>query len=126
MMEPEPPLQHDTSEKRKALTYRVRGIPSGVDSIALRKNLETVLETRRLCVDSLAPSLIGREGQVATVRIPNSSTLSESLDEWRVPAGPTLGVVVDNKSERVLVIDTHFLGLTPLYSPASHTEHNLE
>ena len=125
-MEPKPPLQHDTSEKRKALTYRVRGIPSGIDSITLRKYLDTILETRRLCVDSLAPNLIGREGQVATVRIPNSSTLSESRDEWRIPAGRTLGVVAENKSERVLAIDTHFIGFTPLYSPASPTEHNLE
>lgn len=75
-MESEPPLQHDTSEKRKDLTYRVRGIPSGVDKLALGKGLKTILESQDVNVDSLAQSSIRREGQVATIRVANSAKLS--------------------------------------------------
>lgn len=125
-MESEHSLQHDTSEKRKNLTYRVRGIPYGVETIALRKSLEVLLESQSVNVDSLARSSIRREGQVATIRVVNSAKLSDPRDEWRIPAGRTLALDADDKSEPVLAIDTHFLGFTPLYSPTSDIEHNLE
>ena len=124
-MEPEPHLSNDISESRKTLTYRVRGIPSGVDVDALRKGLEVLLETQRLHVDSLAPSPIRRAGQVATIRVANSVKLSDICDEWRTPAGRTLAVDTNDRGELVLAIDTHFLGFTPLYSPPSD-KHNLE
>ena len=80
-MESEPSLQHDTSEKLKNPTYRVRGIPYGVEITALRKSLEVLLESQGVYVDSLAQSSIRREGQVATIRVVNSAKLSDPRDE---------------------------------------------
>ena len=123
-MELEPPLR--SSQTRKDLTYRVQGIPLSVDIIALQKALGVLLETQDLRVGSLAPSLITRQGQVATVRIAKSPKLPDTHDEWNIPAGRTLVVETENNSERMLSIDTHFRGLTPLYSPASDIDHSLE
>ena len=125
-MESEPPLQHDTSEKRKDLTYRVRGIPFGIDKIVLGKGLQAILESQEVNVDSLAQSSIRREGQVATIRVANSAKLSDPRNEWQIPAGCALAVNADDKSEPVLAVDAHFLGFTPLYSPTSDVEHKLE
>ena len=111
---------------RKTLTYRVRGIPLSVEIETLRKGLEVFPETQDSRVDSLAPSSVARQGQVATIRIANSVKLPDSHEEWRIPAGRTLTVDTNNKSECVLTFDAHFGGFTPLYSPASETEHSLE
>lgn len=125
-MESERPRQDDYSEKRKDLTYRVRGIPCGVDKIALRKGLKAILESQDVNVDSLAQSSIRREGQVATIRVATSAKLSDPRDEWRIPAGRALAVDANDKSEPVLAVDAHFLGFTPLYGPTSDVEHSLE
>ena len=125
-MEPQPSLHHNNSENRKAFTYRVRGIPLSVDITTLQKSLEVLLETHDLHVDSLAPSSIRRQGQVATMRVVNCKRLPETHDEWRIPAGSTLVGEQDAKRERMLVIDCHFRGFTPLYSPASNNDHSLE
>lgn len=114
------------TEKRKDLTYRVRGIPYGVEIIALGKGLQVILESQDVNVDSLAQSSIRREGQVATIRVANSAKLSDPRDEWRIPAGRALAVDADDKSEPVLAIDAHFLGFTPLYSPTRDVEDNSE
>ena len=124
-MEPQLPLPHNIVERRRTLTYRVRGIPLNVDITALQKGLELLLETQDVRVDSLALSSIGRQGQVATIRVTGSAKLPDTHDEWRIPTGRTLVVDVDT-CERTLVIDTHFQGFTPLYSPASDTDHSLE
>ncbi len=117
-MEPQPRLLHTNSEIRKTLTYRVRGIPLSVNIEALRKGLEVLLETQDVRVDSLAPNSIGRHGQVATIRIANSAKLPDIIrNGLRVAAG---------QDERMLTLDTHFHGFTPLYSPAGDIEHSLE
>ena len=125
-MEPQPPLHHNNAESRKTLTYRVRGIPLSVDLSGLRKGLEILFETQDLQVDSLAPSSIRRQGQVATIRVVNSAKLPDIHGEWRVPAGRTLVVQINDMSETMLVIDRHFRGFTPLYSPASDNDHSVE
>ena len=125
-MEAQSPLHHKTSGTRKTLTYRVRAIPLSVDIAALRKGLEVLLETHDLHVDSLARSSIRRQGQVATIRVANSQKLPDIQDEWRILAGRTLTVETGDKSERMLAIDTHFRGFTPLYSPARGIDHSLE
>ena len=115
-----------SSKPRKDLTYRVQGIPLSANITSLQKALELLLETQDLRVESLAPSSITRQGQVATVRIANSAKLPDSHNEWRIPTGRTLIGETGSHSERMLSIDTHFRGLTPLYSPASDIDHSLE
>ena len=78
--------------------------PYGVDIIALRRDLEVLLETQLLSVDSLVRSSIRRQGQVATVRVAKSAKLSGQRDEWRILAGRALAVDADNKSALVIVI----------------------
>ena len=112
------------SENHSTLTYRVRGILPGVDNTTLQKGLELLLETQDLHVDSLVPTSIGRQGQVATIRVANSAKLPSTHDEWRIPPGRTLGA--DSNDKRLLAIDTHFRGFTPLYSPANDTERSFE
>lgn len=125
-MEPQSSHLRNSSENRKTLTYRVRGIPLSVDITSLHKSLEVLLESQDLHVDSLVPSSIRRQGQVATTRVTTSAKLPGTHDEWRIPTGRTLIAESNGKRERILVIDTHFQGFTPLYSPASNTEHSLE
>lgn len=125
-MEPQPPQLRNSPGSGKTLTYRVRGIPLNVNVTSLHKSLEVLLESQEVLVDSLVPSSNRRQGQVATIRITTSAKLSGTRDEWRIPTGHTLIAEPNDKSERILVIDTHFQGFTPLYSPASNTEHSLE
>ena len=125
-MEPQHPLQHDSSDSRKTLTYRVRGIPLSLHITALQESLKKLLESQDIRVDSLAPSSITRQGQVATIRVADSKKLPDSQDEWRIAAGRTFVAEADNKREQTLVIDSHFRGFTPLYSPASDADHSLE
>ena len=112
------------SKTRSNLTYRVRGILPSVDITTLQKGLELLLETQDLHIDSLVPTSIGRQGQVATIRVASPVKLPSTHDEWLLPPGPTL--VANPNNKRLLAIDTHFRGFTPLYSPASDTELNLE
>ena len=117
-MELQSPLGSENPGRCKLLTYRVRGIPARDDAVAVQKFLETLLETQDVYIDSLAPSSISRQGQVATIRVANSPKLSVTQDQWRIPYGP--------RSERMLAIDVHFRGFTPLYSPATDAPHSLE
>ena len=123
-MELQRPLH--SSQIRKDLTYRIQGINMSVDISSLQKDLELLLETQDLSVESLAPSSITRQGQVATVRIADSAKLPNTNDEWHLPTDHTLIMETGNNSKRMLSIDTHFLGFTPLYSPASDMDHSLE
>ena len=123
---PQLPLHSDKSESGGSLTYRVRGIPSSVGVVALQEGLKVIFETQNLHVDSLAPSSTRRQGQVATIRVSHSAKLPDTQDEWRVPAGSILAANADDKTARMLAVDTHFHGFTPLYSPASDTEPSLE
>lgn len=122
-METQLPLHSDKSETRKSLTYRVRGIPLNVDTVALRDGLKIILETQDLDVDSLVPSSIRRQGQVATIRVANSVKLPATQNKLRIPVN-RFGT--DDDSERELVVDTLFHGFTPLYSPPSDAEHSLD
>ena len=115
-----------SSKTRKDLTYRVQGVPLSVNITSLQKALELLLETQDLRVESLAPSSITRQGQVATVRIANSTKLPNTHNEWHIPTGHTLIGETRSNSEPMLSIDTHFRGFTPLYSPASDIDHSLE
>ena len=112
------------SENRKGLTYRVRGIPPSVDIEALQKGLELLFETQDLQVDSLVPTSIGRQGQVATIRVANAEKLPSTQDQWRFPLSSTL--LADSKDKHSLTFDTHFQGFTLLYSLASDTENSVE
>lgn len=123
-MELQRPLH--SSQTRKDLTYRVQGISLSVDITSLQKALELLLETQDLHVESLAPSSITRQGQVATVRVANSAKLLDTRDEWYIPTDRTLIVETGSNRERMLSIDTHFRGFTPLHSPASDVGHSLE
>ena len=96
-------------------TYRVRGIPCDLDIVGTRDLLASSLQSKlsNVKVDSLATGTNGRQGQVATVRLLDTSeALRSESNEWRVPAASHLG------AEEFLVFDTHFLGFTPLYTPA--------
>lgn len=123
-MELQRPLH--SSQTRKDLTYRVQGISLSVDITSLQKALELLLETQDLRVESLAPSSITRQDQVATVRIASSAKLPDTHDEWYLPTDCTLIVETGSNRECMLSIDTHFRGFTPLYSPASDVGHSLE
>lgn len=108
-METQLPLHSDKSETRKSLTYRVRGIPLNVDTVALRDGLKIILEIQDLDVDSLVPSSIRRQGQVATIRVANSVKLPATQNKLRIPVN-RFGT--DDDSERELVVDTLFHGFT--------------
>ena len=91
----------------KALTYRVRGIPSGLDKAGAKDLLLAALEVQDVTIDSLATASLK---QVATIRVPGKPLKlkgwGNSKRQWQVSAR---GVS--------MTVDTHFGGFTPLHDP---------
>lgn len=91
----------------KALTYRVRGVPFGLDKAGAKGLLQAALETQDVSVDSLAA---GGSKQVATIRVAGKPAKLAgrgiSKRQWQVSAR---GVS--------MTVDTHFGGFTPLHDP---------
>ena len=54
-------------EITRALTYRVRGIPNGLDKAGAMDLLLAALETHDVIIDSLTAA---RSKQIATIRVP--------------------------------------------------------
>ena len=108
-------LSPPTLESRKEferLTFRVRGIPHGLDVEGTRTLLCASLENEDLSLDSLASSSDSRKGQGATFRlVQRSAKLDGDRTEWHVPA---VGASARGKQ---LLVDTHFEGFTPLHDP---------
>ena len=99
--------------KIKTLTYRVRGIPSGLDKVGTQSLLQAALGTRDLIIDSLAAAT---SRQVATVRLPGKQErLNGRKRQWQVSAH---GVT--------MTVDTHFGGFTPLHDPETNAEPTFE
>ena len=99
--------------KVKTLTYRVRGIPSGLDKAGAQSLLQAALGTRDLIIDSLAAAT---SRQVATVRLPGKQEKLEGCKrQWQVSAH---GIT--------MTVDTHFGGFTPLHDPETNAEPTFE
>ena len=96
----------------KALTYRVRGIPYGLDKAGAQSLLQAALETEDVTIDSLAA---GSSKQVATIRVAGKPLKLKGWDiskrQWQVSSR---GVS--------MTIDTHFGGFTPLHDPEGDDE----
>ena len=103
-------------EKAKTLTYRVRGIPSGLDKAGAQSLLQDALGTRSsrgLIIDSLAAA---SSRQVATVRLSGRpEKLNGCKRQWQVSAR---GIT--------MTVDTHFGGFTPLHDPETNAEPTFE
>ena len=99
--------------KTKTLTYRVRGIPSGLDKAGAQSLLQAALGTRDLIIDSLAAAT---SKQVATVRLPGRpAKLDGCKRQWQVSAR---GIT--------MTVDKHFGGFTPLHDPETNAEPTFE
>ncbi|CAF9930096.1 MAG: hypothetical protein ALECFALPRED_004516 [Alectoria fallacina] len=94
-------------ENAKVLTYRVRGIPNGLDKAGAKSLLLAALETQNVTIESLAAA---SSNQVATIRVPGKplklKNWGTSKSQWQVSAR---GVS--------MTVDTHFGGFTPLHDP---------
>lgn len=103
-------------ENAKALTYRIRGIPNGLDKAGAKSLLLVALETQDVTIDSLAAA---RSKQVATIRVPGKPLKLKgwgtSKSQWQVSAR---GVS--------MTVDTHFGGFTPLHDPEGDNGHFFE
>lgn len=95
------------NENARALTYRVRGIPNGLDKAGAKSLLLAALEIEDVTIDSLAAA---SSKQVATVRVPGKQSKlkgwGDSKRQWQVSAR---GIS--------MTVDTHFGGFTPLHDP---------
>lgn len=97
----------------RKLTFRVRGIPPGLNVDDAKTLLDASLETEVLSLDSLAASSDRKKEQVATFRLSKKSPkLDGDRTEWFVPASRSEGL-----SRKQLLVDTHFEGFTPLHDP---------
>ena len=93
-------------------TFRVRGIPHGLDVEGAKTLLCASLELEDLSIDSLISSSDSRKGEVATFRlVQRSAKLDGNRTEWRVPA------MCASARGKELLVDTHFDGFTPLHDP---------
>lgn len=120
-------------------TYRVRGIPLRYEIKKTRELLHSILDLDYtkpgLKIKSLAVSS-NQRSKVATINFERTpGRLSLDRDEWSfdVPIDPENSQSCDNDDDdnvvrRVprIVIDTHFKGLTTLYSFQKEAEHKLE
>lgn len=99
-------------ENTKALTYRVRGVPNGLDRAGAKSLLLAALQTQDLTIHSLAAA---KSKQVATIRIPGKPLKLKgwgtSRRQWQVSAR---GVS--------MTVDTHFGGFTPLHDSEGDAE----
>ena len=121
-MEKTPSRTPGSIEDLKNVTFRVRGIPHGLDIEGVRTLLCTSLEAKTLSLDSLAASSNRKQEQVATFRLfERSAKLDGERTEWLVPA-----VSLNGPSEKQLVVDTHFEGFTPLHDPVGNCEDAFE
>ena len=104
------------------ITFRVRGIPHGLDIEGVRTLLRASLEAETLSLDSLAASSNRKQEQVATFRLfERSAKLDGERTEWLVPA-----VSLKGPREKQLLVDTHFEGFTPLHDPVGNSEDAFE
>ena len=103
-------------ELETLLTYRVRGIPNGLDKGGAETLLQAAFRTNNVIIDSLAAA---SSKQVATVRLPGRSVkLKERGNgkrQWQVSAH---GIS--------MTVDTHFGGFTPLHDSKSNAEPTFE
>lgn len=101
-----------TFDLETLLTYRVRGIPNGLD----KDGAETLLQAAIVIIDSLAAA---SSKQVATVRLPGRSVKLKEWGngkwQWQVSAH---GIS--------MTVDTHFGGFTPLHDSKSNAEPTFE
>ena len=118
----EKPFARSSSQDFRKLTFRVRGIPHGLDVRGARTLLCASLEAEVLNIDSLAAFSDRKKGQVATFRLSErSARLDSDRTEWPVPA-PRL----EGASGKQLLVDTHFEGFTPLHDPIGNSEDAFE
>ena len=111
-----------SSKDVRALTYRARGIPQGLDVEGARTLLCASLEAEVFSLDSLAASSDGKKGRVATFRLSgHSAKLDGDRTEWLVPAAR-----LDGAGGKQLLVDTHFEGFTPLHDPIGNSEDAIE
>ena len=107
-----------------ALTYRLRGCPATADEAALRGGLAQALGDVRpedIYIQSLATAIGSWERsptKTATLRFAKLPSVVgiQTTKEWKIEGHGLHGT---------LILDTHFLGLTPLNETQAH-EHRFE
>ena len=112
-----PVSQASKSITPKVWTYRVRGIPAGLDWQATKSLIETTLDLGASELRSLAPDPYKTQEQVATLEIsqPPYGKLNPQLDsEWQIPIPSICTPDARELSKSTITVDKHFHGLTPL------------
>jgi hypothetical protein len=107
------------------IVYRVRGIPTNYSDDQLRTLLASRLELDLSFIDirSLATKP-GRKTQTAVVvltSIPSLLSVKDKEDEWVFKWR-----IVETNHTSHISFDTHFNGLTVLYTPPGNTKHEVE
>ncbi|KAH7329590.1 hypothetical protein B0I35DRAFT_420512 [Stachybotrys elegans] len=110
--------------------YRLRRLPSTSDLDSTANLLSAVLGNYPICdirIFSLASSLLAHENPRSKIATLSFRTLPPFLqrrsgsnadtDEWQIPA--------DSSNSGVLILDTHFLGMTPL-NEVPPTDHSFD
>jgi hypothetical protein len=106
-----------------ALTYRLRGCPATADEVALREGLARAFDDVApddIHIRSLALDLLGTPPtKIATLQFEKMPSIIETQatkGEWKIEGHNLSGT---------LLLDTHFLGLTPL-NEIKAQEHHFE
>jgi len=104
-----------------ALTYRLRGCPATLDEAALRDNLARAwgdVAPEDIHVQSLATAWERPPTKTATLQFAKLPSVldTETANEWKIEGHGLHGA---------LILDTHFLGLTPL-NEIQAREHRFE
>ena len=100
-------------------TYRVRDIPPDLDVAGTRDLLASSLNTKpsNISVGSLAKGSNGRQEQVATVCFGDDFDRQRTKERFSIPVTRSNSITRD-----FLLLDTDFLGFTPLHTPAVNDE----
>lgn len=116
-------ISTDVTRVTSQTVYRVRGIPIGYQVEELRSLLASKLLTDPAKIDirSLAtnPSHTSQTATVIFEHIP--SPISSDDENWEFRWN-----IVQGKKASHIHIDTHFHGLTMLYSPPENIKHEIE
>lgn len=115
-----PQAPREVKSSSRFTNYRVSNIDAVFDESSLASSLRSTLhlsEQDELQIWSLTPSLIYPERKVATISLKrNTSLFGVGETERHV----SLSCEGSESRREPVVIDTHFLGFTPLNNPGYH------